>query len=121
MRDEIQDARNLMPGVRLTPEAERAGLELVHRMGVDSLRAEITMFEAARAFAAADLRTEVTPGDVRAVAPMALRLRRSQFMADYFSGQQVEESEIRTVLDELVPPAEVVSRESEVGPSEARR
>jgi magnesium chelatase subunit I len=103
MRDEIQAARNLMPGVKLTPEAEHTGLELVHRMAVDSLRAEITMFEAARAYAAADARSEVTPGDIRAVAPMALRLRRSTFMADYFKSQRSEEEEVRTALDELIP------------------
>jgi magnesium chelatase subunit I len=105
MRAEIQTARNLVPQVKLSPEAERAGLELVHRLQVDSLRAEITMFEAARAYAAADARTEVTPADIRAVAPMTVRLRRSQFIADYVKTQQTEENEIRGLLDELAPPA----------------
>jgi magnesium chelatase subunit I len=103
MRDEIQAARNLVPRVRLTPEAEQAGLALVHEMQIDSLRAEITMFEAARAHAAADARTEATPADIRAVAPMAVRLRRSQFMIDYFKAQQAEEQEIHSMLDKVIP------------------
>ena len=67
-------------------------------MGIDSLRAEITWFEAARAYTAADGRHKVTPEDLQAVAPMALRLRRSQFMTEYFSNQSGEEEE----LDQLV-------------------
>ena len=106
MRQEIQTARNLAAQVKLAPESEHVGLELVHRLQVDSLRAEITMFEAARAYAAADARTEVTPADIRAVAPMTVRLRRSQFISDYVKTQQTEENEIRGVLDELAPPAQ---------------
>lgn len=102
-RAEIQSARDLLPQVRLTPEAERAGLALIHAMQLDSLRTEITLFEAARAYAAADARTEATPADVRAVAPMAVRLRRSQFMVDYFHSQQAEEAEIQSKLAGLIP------------------
>jgi magnesium chelatase subunit I len=70
-------------------------------MGIDSLRAEITWFEAARAHAAADGRDEVTKQDLQTVAPMALRLRRSRFMEEYFSGQQTEEDEIASLTDSL--------------------
>jgi magnesium chelatase subunit I len=68
-------------------------------MGVDSLRAEITWFEAARAYAAADGRDEVTADDLKAVAPMTLRLRRSSYMNEYFKGQQGEEKELNTLLN----------------------
>jgi magnesium chelatase subunit I len=102
-RDEIQTAREFLPQVKLTPEAENAGLELVHQMKIDSLRAEITMFEAARAYAAADGRTEAAPADVRAVAPMSLRLRRSPFMEKYFEDQGAEEKEIQGVIDSVIP------------------
>jgi magnesium chelatase subunit I len=104
-RADIQTARQLLPKVELSREAEQAGLELVRRMQVDSLRAEITMYESARAYAAADNRLEVTPADVRAVAPLALRLRRSAFMVDYFKAQQAEEKEISSLLDDLIPAA----------------
>jgi len=96
-------ARNLLASVKLTDTAEKAGLELVQRMKIDSLRAEITMFEAARALAAADNRAEATAADVRAVAPMALRMRRSKFMEDYFETQQNEETEIKSVIDSVIP------------------
>ncbi|MDW8328070.1 MAG: hypothetical protein RMK99_16025, partial [Anaerolineales bacterium] len=60
--------------------------------------------EAARALAAADNRTEATVADVRTVAPLTVRLRRSQFMVDYFNQQQVEEKEIQRVLDDVIAP-----------------
>jgi magnesium chelatase subunit I len=100
-RNEIQAARNLLPSVKLSADAERAGLDLVRRLAVESLRAEITMFEAARAFAAADGRECATVDDVKKVAPMALRLRRSQFMREYFQAQEAEEQELRGMLDAL--------------------
>ena len=102
-RSEIQTARDLLPSVSLSPEAERAGLSLVHQLEIDSLRAEITLFEAARALAAADGREVALLKDVQEVAPMALRLRRSQFMFDYFHGQEAEEGGIQRLVDELAP------------------
>jgi len=98
-RDEIQTARNNLPNVKLTPDAEQAGLQITQRMKIDSLRAEITLFEAARAYAAADSRVEATVDDVRAVAPMALRLRRSQFIEKFFRSQKGEENEIESVIE----------------------
>ena len=68
-------------------------------MGIDSLRAEITWFESARAYAAADGRNEVTNEDLKVVAPMALRLRRYVFMNDYFKGQAGEEKEMNALLN----------------------
>ncbi len=104
-RADVQMARQILPQVELTPEAQQIGLDLVRRMQIDSLRAEITLFEAARAYAAADNRLQAIPADVRAVAPLAVRLRRSAFMVDYFKAQQTEEKEIRGLLDEFVPNA----------------
>jgi len=102
-RDEIQSARQRLPDVRLSPAAERAGLELVRRLGVDSLRAEITLFEAARAMAAADDRLSAEAADIREAAPLALRLRRSPFMHEYFTAQSQEETDIQTMLDSVLP------------------
>jgi magnesium chelatase subunit I len=97
--DEIQSARELLAGVVMPDSVAKPAIALVQKLGVDSLRAEITWFEAARAYAAADARTEVSPADLRAVAPMSLRLRRSQFMQDYFSVQRNEEDEMKALLD----------------------
>jgi magnesium chelatase subunit I len=78
------------------------GLALVQQFKIDSLRAEITMFEAARAYAAIDGRDEVVPSDLREVAPMALRLRRSAYMTEYFTQQGVEETELSTIMDQFL-------------------
>jgi len=99
LRSEIQTARDLLPEVRLSDEIAKSGLEIVKQLRIDSLRAEITMFESARAYAAADGRMEVLPEDLRVVAPLALRSRRSSFMVEFFTGQQDEEKEITAVID----------------------
>ena len=85
----------------------RVGIHLIQELKIDSLRAEITMLEAARAYAAADNRTRVELGDLKIAAIMALRMRRSQFMADYLSQQDSEEEEISTLLgsNKVILPA----------------
>jgi magnesium chelatase subunit I len=75
---------------------------MIDQLGIDSLRAAITLFEAARAYAAIDARLEVTSTDLREVAPMALRLRRSSFMKEFFEKQEVEEQELSTVVDKTI-------------------
>ena len=101
-REEIMLARELLTEVTLAPEAQQVGLELVNRLGLDSHRAEYTMFEAARAYAAADGRDIATVADVRAVASLALRQRQSQFIADFFSRQAEEDAlideHIKTIM-----------------------
>ena len=96
---EIQSARERVKKVVLPDQIANPAIELVQKMGIDSLRAEITWFEAGRAYAAADGREEVSLEDLKAVAPMALRLRRSQFMTEYFVGQNDEESQLSSLLN----------------------
>ncbi len=103
-RDEIQTARDLLPRVTLSDGVARLGLSLIGDLHIDSLRAEITLFEAGRAYAALDGRLEVTPADLVEVAPMALRMRRSVFMAEYFAGQDKEETELHSVLAKTFMP-----------------
>ncbi len=95
---EIRSARELVGKVVIPDKVANPAIELVQRMGIDSLRAEITWFESARAYAAADGRDEVTIDDLKEVAPMALRLRRSQFMSEYLRGQLTEEKELTSLL-----------------------
>jgi Mg-chelatase subunit ChlI len=102
VREEIQAARDLLPQVCLPDEVAKIGLNMIHELQIDSLRAEITLFEAARAYAAMDARLEVVPDDLRTMAPMALRMRRSQFMTEYFAGQQVEETELNDILHKML-------------------
>ncbi|MFN2144936.1 MAG: ATP-binding protein [Anaerolineales bacterium] len=101
-RDEIAAARKLIPEVDLPEEIAKIGLDLIRELEIASLRAEITLFEAARAMAAADGRTVVEEDDLRQVATMALRLRRSKFIEDYFTDQEGEEVEIDKKLEKIM-------------------
>lgn len=97
-REEIQAARDLLPRVKLSKEVSQLGLAMIQRLQIDSLRAEITLFEAVRAFAAIDARLEVSPQDLQEVAPMALRMRRSVFMTEFFAHQDQEEKELAGII-----------------------
>lgn len=101
-RDEIILARELLKETTISAEAIALGLSLVQKLDIDSHRAEYTMFEAARAHAAADGRDLASVQDIRVVAPMALRQRRSQFMVSFFNSQKEEDDQIRTYIDELI-------------------
>ncbi len=102
VQSEIQAARDLLPEVRISDEVAHLGLDIIDRLEIASLRAEITLFEAARAYAASDGRTEVERADVRIVAPLALRLRRSHFMKAYFEDQKNEEKEIKATVEKVL-------------------
>lgn len=102
LRDEIQAARDALSQVVLPEDVAERGLAIVRELQIDSLRAEITLFEAARAYATADGRLQTTPQDLYEVAPMALRARRSNFMLEFFASQQVEETEIQNVLEHQI-------------------
>lgn len=104
-REEIALARALLAETELSTEAVEIGLALVEQLGIDSHRAEYAMFEAARAHAAADGRDLADVDDIRAVAPMALRHRRSQFMVDFFAQQMEEDNAIRDLIDDLAGDA----------------
>lgn len=102
-KEEIQASRETMKDIELPEEVAQTGLELIENLEVDSLRAEITLFEAARAHAAADARDQVTLEDIRAVAPMALRLRRSSFIDQYIADQSSETELLEKAINELIP------------------
>jgi magnesium chelatase subunit I len=98
MGREIQQARAYLGQVSVAPEAARYGLGLIGGLQIDSHRAEMALFEAARARAAADGRPLASVDDVRAVAPLALRQRRSPAFAALLEAQQREDEEIRKLL-----------------------
>ncbi len=101
IQQEIIRARKFCPSVQLSETTAKYGIELIQKLKVDSLRADITLFEAARAYAAADSRESVEIDDIRTVAGMSLRLRRSRFMDDYFAQQLTEEEELSKALDSV--------------------
>jgi magnesium chelatase subunit I len=100
--EEILIARDLLKQTVIDKEAFEVGLELVQTLEIDSHRAEYTMFEAARAHAVAGGRANATVDDIRSVAPMALRQRRSDFMAHYFEDQAEEDERIATSMEKII-------------------
>lgn len=104
LRNEIAAARQILPTVTIPENVSKSGLELIKAIGIDSLRAEITMFEAARAYAAADNRTEVSLEDLLKVAPMALRLRQSKFIRQYIQDRLEEDKELAVLMNDHLYP-----------------
>ena len=102
-REEILSARRLLPQVVLSDAVASVGIRLIRQLEIDSLRAEITLLEAARAYSAADNRSEVTFNDIATVAPMALRLRRSGYINQYFKEREVEEGELNEAISIILP------------------
>lgn len=100
---ELDEARRRLVQVLLPEDVAQAGTAVIQSLGIDSLRAETTLFEAARALAAIDDRTLVSLQDVRTVAPLALRLRRSPFIEQYFQERTAEENELSRLLDDKLP------------------
>jgi magnesium chelatase subunit I len=101
MAQEIDAARQRLPHVTVTPAAEGAALHLARHLQVHSMRAEIVTLQAARARAAADERETAEMADIVAVAPMALRLRFSPFIAQYAAERRQEEQVIQEAIDGL--------------------
>lgn len=98
-REEIQLTRDILPQVEIPDSVSQLGLAIVSQLHIDSLRAEITMFEAARAFAALDARSVVSEADLLEVAPISLRMRRSLFMETYFQEQNSEEEQLHEIIE----------------------
>jgi magnesium chelatase subunit I len=95
---EVEQAQKRLPKITFGAGVQAEGLRWIEALKIDSHRAEMTLFEAARAFAAADDRLEVTLTDLQAVAPMALRQRQTDFVTKYFAGQAEEEQRITTII-----------------------
>ena len=109
-RNEILLAREILKETTISEEAIQLGLQLVQELDIDSHRAEYTLFEAARAHAAIDGRTSVLINDIRAVAYMALRQRRSEFMVNFVESQKQEDDQIEQHITGLLQnqtPSEV--------------
>jgi len=99
---EIQMARDILPSVKIPALISDLVLSLVHQLKIDSLRAEVTLFEAAKAFAALDGRIEVNKEDLNVIAPMALRMRRSSYIEKFIADQSVEEMEISKTIENIL-------------------
>jgi magnesium chelatase subunit I len=98
---DVVAAQELLPSVRLSEETRALGMQLVQGLNIHSHRAEFTLFEAARAYAAADAREEVTLDDLRSIAPMALRMRGSSFIDEFIGQVDGEDRRIDGLLTDL--------------------
>ncbi|MGJ3240421.1 MAG: ATP-binding protein [Anaerolineae bacterium] len=101
-REEVAIAREILKETVISEDILQIGLKAVQALEIDSHRAEYTMFEAARAYCAADNRTDVTIADLQAVAPIALRQRKSDFMLNFFEQQAQEDEEIHITVEQMV-------------------
>jgi magnesium chelatase subunit I len=108
---EIIQSRQLLPDVRIPSSVSACTIQLIKDLKIDTLRAEITLFEAARAYAAMDSRIEVTLEDIKTIAPLALRLRRSEFMTHYFAERLQEEEELTTRLNKFITSQDSINSE----------
>lgn len=98
-------ARALLPQVQPSAAAELLAVEVVGALRIPSHRTEIVLLEAARARAALDQRAEASPEDVREIAPMVLRQRRSATIEAEARRVAEEDAMIREVLDTCALPA----------------
>jgi magnesium chelatase subunit I len=99
LAEEIEQAKCRLPAVAVSDEARALGSHLIEQAQIDSNRAEIALFEAARAHAAAAERERATTADIKAVALIALRQRRSRQLEEFFSGQEQEDSGLLATLE----------------------
>lgn len=103
LREEVAQARALLPQVTLTPQAEETALACLQVLAVPSHRAELVWFEAARARAAADNRPTADVEDVQQVAPLVLRHRRSQALEAFAASVGAEDGAIAAALQQVLP------------------
>jgi magnesium chelatase subunit I len=103
--EEVGEARKRLSKVQLSAAVEEKALTWIKRLKIDSHRAEMTLFEAGRALAAADGRLDVTLDDLRTVAPMALRQRQTDIASSYFAEQEKEDKRILEVIGENSEPS----------------
>lgn len=98
LAEEIQRAVELLPAVTIHDAARDLGLKLIRDAKIESNRAEITLFEAARAHAAAAGREVAIGDDVTAVAVMALRQRNSVELTAFFAEQAAEDARLENLI-----------------------
>jgi magnesium chelatase subunit I len=98
LKQEVALARDLLPTVVVSSAAEEFALGCIQALNIPSHRAEIALLEAARARVAADNRAEVTTEDIRKIAPLALRQRRSTQLEAYAAQVAAEDAVIAEAL-----------------------
>jgi magnesium chelatase subunit I len=101
LKQDVAVAREVLPHVTIPAAVEEFALGCIQSLHIPSHRAEIALLEAARARAAADYRTEVAVEDIRKVAPLALRQRRSLQLEAYAAQIAGEDAAITEALAQV--------------------
>jgi magnesium chelatase subunit I len=102
LRDRIARAQSTVSSVELPDELLETIAAISAELGIDGHRGELVMARASRAHAALDGRATVDSGDLRVVAPLALRHRlRKDPLETSDPGRRIER-----VLDRLVVAAD---------------
>jgi magnesium chelatase subunit I len=104
-RQEIGLARSLLPEVKIPKNIADLGIQLIQHLKIDSLRAEISLFEAARAHAAARNSLTVNRQDIQIVAHMALSLRHSNFISQFLEDRRRDEEQLDHILNQMTGDA----------------
>ena len=92
LREKIVQARNLLPKSNLDYESRVKISQICSELNVDGLRGDIVTNRAAKALAAFEQRTEVTPQDIYRVIPLCLRHRlRKDPLETIDSGDKVRD------------------------------
>ncbi len=117
--ESIQQARRAVNDIELTPEAEQFAVTLITELGIGSHRAEIVLMEAARAYTALrgvgdrgsgiGDRGSAEVEDVKAVAPLVLRRRKSG-LAEFEAEARKEDEEIAEAI-RLISAAKPTGRQ----------
>lgn len=102
LAEELDAARAMLPHVTIPSVVEEQGMALVQALKIPSHRAEIALFEGARAHAAADLRSQVRSEDLRRVAPLALRQRQSPHIEEHARRQALEQGAIMAAIEQIL-------------------
>lgn len=103
MQEEIRASREKLGKVELRKEVAAKGLALIERLAISSHRAAVSLLEGARAHAAAAGREEVAEEDLRALAPLVLRMRRSAFIEEYATRLDEEDERLGNLMAEVLP------------------
>jgi magnesium chelatase subunit I len=98
LAEEIDQASSRIHEVEIDEGAKRLGLELIRELNIESNRAEITLFEAAKAYCASDERLTVQGSDIETVALMSLRLRQSDSLHKFYRNQEKEDKLVLSLI-----------------------
>ena len=114
----IQKARQRLKRVTVTENATRLAVELAAQGGCDSIRAELTLIETAKAIAAFDGRSNINAGDLQQAALYALPHRMKPSGEKNESHKTPEERQSGAQSNDEVKPAPEAAEKTEKEPLE---